>query len=108
MTSLRKLKLGRCGDRVDGKMRQALSDETLATLAQIKSLEDLELDEARLSLPAIQQLKALPNLKKLGLKNCLDVPPDDIGKLRKELPGVAIEWKPMTEKDREFLNNVLK
>ncbi len=108
MTSLKKLKLGRCGGRVDGKNVQALTDETLATLAQIKSLEDLELEEAKLTLPAIQQLKALPNLKNLGLKNCLDVPPEDIEKLRKDLPGVAIQWKPMTEKDREFLNNVLK
>ncbi len=108
MTSLKKLKLGRCGDRVDGKNQQALTDDTLATLAQIKSLEDLELEEARLTLPAIQQLKALPNLKTLALKNCLDVAPDDIEKLRKELPGVAIQWKPTTEKDRELLNNVLK
>jgi len=108
MTSLKKLKLGRSGGRVDGKNLQALTDDTLATLAQIKSLEDLELEEARLTLPAIQQLKALPNLKSLALKNCLDVPPDDIEKLRKELPGVAIQWKPMTEKDREFLNSMLK
>ena len=42
--------------------------------AQIKSLEDLELQEARLTLPAVKQLKALPKLKNLTLKNCLDVP----------------------------------
>ena len=74
----------------------------------LKSLEELELDEARFTLPAILQLKALPHLKSLGLRNSLDVPPEDIEKLRKELPGVAIQWKPMTEKDREFLNSMLK
>ena len=97
MTSLKKLKLGRSGGRVDGKDQQALTDETLATLAQIKSLEDLELEEARLTLPAILQLKALPNLKNLALKNCLDVPPEDIEKLLKELPGVAIKVAQITK-----------
>ena len=108
MKGLKNLRLGRSGDRVAGKNQQALTDETLATLAQLKSLEDLALEEARLTLPAILRLKALPNLKNLTLKNCLDVPPEDIEKFRKELPGVVLQWKPMTEKDREFLNNVLK
>lgn len=108
LTNLKKLKLGRSNDRVEGQNRLALTDETLATLAQIKSLEELELEESRLTLPAIEQLKALPHLKTLALRNCLDVPPDDLEKLRKELPGVTIQWKPMTEKDRELLNNVLK
>ena len=104
LTSLTKLKLGRCGD----KNVQALTDETLATLAQLKSLEDLSLEEARLTLPAVQQLKALPHLKTLSLRNCLDIPATEMDKLRQQLSGVTIQWTPMTDKDREFLNSVIK
>ncbi|HEV7404292.1 MAG TPA: hypothetical protein VGO11_15225 [Chthoniobacteraceae bacterium] len=108
LTNLKKLKLGRSNDRVEGRNRLALTDETLVTIAQLKSLEELELEESRLTIPAILQLKALPKLKTLSLRNCLDVPSEDVEKLRKELPGVAIQWKPTTEKEREFLNGMLK
>jgi hypothetical protein len=67
------------------------ADETLAILAELKALESLQLDEARLSLAALQQLKRLPALKKLTLSG-IDMPRADVDRLRTEWPQVKIEW----------------
>ena len=57
----------------------------------MKSLESLQLDEARLTFAALKQLKQLPALKKLKLGG-IDIPKEEIDRLRQELPQVKIEW----------------
>jgi hypothetical protein len=103
LTALKSLSLGNNLSRYDGNPRQlSFTDATLETLGQMKSLHSLTLMEARLSLPALTQLKSLPELKKLKLSQ-IDIRSDDVEKLRKELPNVAIEWKPLTDAERTKL-----
>ena len=65
------------------------------------------LDEARLSLAALQRLKELPRLKKLELRR-IDISAADIEMLRAALPSVSIDWKPLTDDERAKLEAFLK
>ena len=65
------------------------------------------LDEARLSLAALQRLKELPRLKKLELRR-IDISAADIEMLRVALPSVSIDWKPLTDDERAKLEAFLK
>ena len=65
--------------------------ETLAVLAGMKSLESLQLSEARLSREALGQLKQLPELKKLILEG-IDLTEAEADALRQDLPKVEIKW----------------
>jgi hypothetical protein len=108
LTNLRSLKLGNSLSKHNGKPRQpCLTDVTLATIAQMKSLENIELTEIQLTFPVIEQLSALPNLKKLKLEG-VDISAKDIEKLRTKMAGVSIEWKPMTEAEIKRLQDFLK
>ncbi len=91
----------------DTKNEWSLTDQSLATLAGIPTLESLSLDEVRLTHAGLARLKSLPNLKKLTLQRA-DIPAADIEKLRADLPKVAIEWKPLTDEERKGLENILK
>jgi hypothetical protein len=79
------------GQRLTYKPPACPTDETIAILTEFKSLESLQLDEARLTFGALQQLKQLPALKKLTLGG-IDVAKEDVERLRRELPSVKIEW----------------
>src|SRR5262249_55014797 len=79
------------GQRLTYKQPACPTDETIAILADFKSLEPLHTDEARLSIAALRQLKQLPALKKLTLGG-VDIGKDDIEQLRKELPQAKVEW----------------
>lgn len=105
LTNLKSLKLGQ---RLPGGGRKApsLSDASLPTIATMKSLESLNLGEARFSLAALRELKKLPHLKQLTLPKA-DIPPADVEKLRAGLPAVKIEWQPLTDEDRKFLRMYL-
>lgn len=108
LTGLRSLMLGQRLRQYSGKPNGlSIDDSTVATLARLKSLETLSLDEVRLTHAGLAQLKALPNLKKLILQRA-DIPEADIAKLRTELPGVTIEWKPLAEDERKKLEGMLK
>jgi hypothetical protein len=61
----------------------------------------------RLTFPVIEQLAVLPNLKKLKLEG-VDITADDVEKLRAKMPGVSIDWKPMSEEERKRLQEFLK
>ena len=78
-----------------------------ATLAKMKWLETLSLDEVRLTHAGLTQLKALPNLKKLILHRA-DISEADIAKLRADLPSVTLEWKPLADVERKALDGFLK
>jgi Leucine-rich repeat (LRR) protein len=94
--------------KYDGKPRQlSLTVETIATLVKIPSLESLDLSEIRLTSADLAPLSALPNLKKLNLRE-VDISADDVEQLRTTMPGVTIEWKPMTDEERAKLDEFLK
>ena len=108
LTGLRALHLGQRLRKWNGQPNPlSLDDATLSTLAKMKSLESLSLDEVRLTTAAIAQLKALPNLKKLTLART-ELTDGDVGKLRAELPGVTVDFKPMTDAERKALEGMLK
>jgi hypothetical protein len=108
LTKLKALRLGQRLRKYDGKPNPpSLSDATLDVLAQMKSLETLGLDEARLSHAALLKLKALPNLKKLTLER-IDISNEDLERLKKDLPNVAFDVKPLTDEQRAALDKMLK
>ena len=80
----------------------SFDDSTLATLAKIPTLERLTLTEAKLTLNGLTQLKALTNLKSLKIMQ-VDLPEEDAKKLEATFPGVKVELKPLTEKERDEL-----
>ncbi|HLY74693.1 MAG TPA: hypothetical protein VKU80_11300 [Planctomycetota bacterium] len=99
MKSLRALKQLRSltlGQRLAYAPPTSLSDETLAILVEMKSLETLQLEEARLKPDLLLQLKQLPDLKQLTLEG-IDLPASDVERLRAELPKVELKWTPPNE-----------
>lgn len=108
LTGVRTLYLGQRLRQYNGKPNAlSLDDRTLATLAKMKSLESLTLDEVRLTHAGLVQLKALPNLKKLALLRT-DIAEAEVAKLHADLPGVSIEFKPLTDEERKKLEGMLK
>lgn len=91
LKALTKLKSLNLGQRLTYKPPASPTDGTLAIVAEFKSLETLQLGEARLTLARLTQLKQLPALKKLTLDG-IDMPKADVEKLQKELPDVKITW----------------
>jgi hypothetical protein len=100
LTALTNLKSLYLGQRLTYKLPACPTDDTIAILAQMKSLETLQLDETKLSLAALQQLKQLPALKKLTLVGVAIVK-EDVERLQKELPQVKIDWTPPNETHRK-------
>lgn len=97
LTHLKSLFLGQ---RLTYKPPACPTDETVKILVEMKSLESLQLDETRLTLGALQQLKQLPALKKLTLGG-VDIPREDVERLRKEMPQVKVEWTAPNETYRK-------
>lgn len=102
LKALKNLKSFYLGQRLTYKTPACPSDETIGLLVEMKSLESLQLDEARLSLSALRQLKQLPALKKLILGG-IDISKDDVERLKRELPQVKIEW---TEPNEVYLKRI--
>ncbi|WP_425617916.1 hypothetical protein NA78x_001606 [Anatilimnocola sp. NA78] len=108
LTNLKDLRLGQRLRKYDGKPNPpSLTDETLGVLARLTTLENLWLDEAKLSRAALAQLKALPHLKLLTLER-VDISDADIEGLRQDLPNVKIDVKPLTDEQRTALEKMLK
>jgi hypothetical protein len=108
LRNLESLRLGNSLKRFDGKPRQlCLTDATLATLAQVTSLKSLNLMQAKLSLSALLQLKALPNLASLRLDD-VDLNEVDYARLRAALPKVKVAGKPLTDAARAKLEEFLR
>lgn len=85
----------------------SLTEATLDVLVELKSLESLQLSQARYTADALARLRELPNLKRLTL-NQIDRPADDVAKLKAALPNVAIDWKPLSDEDRATLDKFLQ
>jgi hypothetical protein len=105
LIALPNLHLLKLGQRL-GKTEPSLCDKSLASLAQIQSLEKLILMEARLSYDALVGLSALPKLKNLEV-SIVDTPAADVERLKKQLSQVNITWKPLTEDDQTMLTKKL-
>jgi hypothetical protein len=84
------------GQRLAYKPPCTVSDEAMAVLAELGSLESLQLEEARLSFDALKELKRLPNLKTLTLQG-IELPEADLERLRAEMPGAKVQWSKPTE-----------
>jgi len=91
LKELKHLKSLHLGQRLTYKPPACPTDATIAVLADMKSLESLQLDEARLTFTALRLLKQLPALKKLTLGG-IDISKDDVERLKRELPLVKVEW----------------
>ena len=108
LANLRTLRLGQRLRRWDGSSNAlSLDDATLDVLSRLPTLEALTLDEAKLSLDALLKLKALPKLRKLELLR-IDIPAEDVEKLKAALPDAKLEWKPLTDEERQKLAAYLK
>ena len=90
-----------------GAKAPSLSDASLATLVKIKTLESLKIGEAHFTLEALRALKAMPKLKQLAIYES-DIGIADVEKLRAELPGVKIDFHPLTDEQRKKLETYLK
>ena len=73
LTNLKSLTLGRNSTAHDHKTYSSLTDATMTTVAEMKSLESLRLMDFRPTLAALEKLKALPNLKTLDLTSSVDL-----------------------------------
>lgn len=78
----------------------SFDESTMATLAQIKSLESLELTEARLSARILPQLKALPKLTRLKIES-VDISVADVEAIKAALPNCKVDFKPLSDADKE-------
>ncbi len=85
----------------------SLSNQSLATLAQIQTLESLELSEADFNVEALQTLKQLPKLKRLKIDRTY-LNASDIEELKAKLPGVQITFEPLTDEQKKKLDSYLK
>ncbi len=80
-----------------------ITDESLARLADVKSLEEVKITETKLTWDGgLRHLTALPKLKKLTLDET-DISDADLTKLKDALPNVAVARKPPTEEQMKWL-----
>ena len=74
----------------------------MTVIAQIKTLEALELTEARLSAKIIPQLQALPKLEKLKIET-VDISAADVEAIKAALPKCKVEYKTMSDEEKDSL-----
>lgn len=102
LKDLKNLKSLTLGQRLAYKPPCTVSDETMAVLAELSSLESLQLEEARLSFDALHQLKQLPGLKTLTLQG-IDMAEGDVERLRADLPKTELKW---TKPNETYLKRI--
>jgi hypothetical protein len=80
----------------------SFDESTMETISRIKTLESLELTEARLTAKIIPHLKALPKLAKLKIET-VDISAADVEAIQAALPNCKADFKPMSEAEKESL-----
>jgi len=105
LRALKELKSLTVGQSLSMQPPAALRDESVAALAEISSLESLTLQEARLSLPALLQLKRISHLRRLNLDG-IDLSESDLAELQKQLPAVEIKWTPPSDSGRRRIESL--
>jgi len=103
---LASLKLGQRLPRGTGTP-PCLTDESISTLVKIRTLESLEIGEARFTLAALSQLKSLPELNRLKIDRT-EISASDVEQLRSVLTGVKVEFDPITDEQRKKLESYLR
>jgi hypothetical protein len=93
LTNLKKLRLA-------GQCNAKLTEAMVANAVTVPSIERLSFGETRLSYEALKQIKQLPALKELELER-IEIPEEDVAKLKADLPNLVIKQTPPTEKDLE-------
>jgi len=105
LVKLKNLTALRLGQRLPewGKDTPISFDEsTMEVVGKLKTLESLELTEARLSAKIIPQLKGLPKLKRLKIET-VDISAADVEAVKAALPECKVEWKEMSAEEKESL-----
>jgi hypothetical protein len=100
LTNLTSLRIGQRLPSFVKDPAPSFDESTMDVIAQIKSLESLELAEARLSAKIIPQLKALPKLKRLKFET-VDISSADVDAVKAALPSVKVEWQPLSDAEKE-------
>ncbi|MGV3663823.1 MAG: hypothetical protein ACO1TE_26870 [Prosthecobacter sp.] len=100
ITNLKGLRIGQRLPNWGKDSPVSFDESTLAVLAQIKTLESLELTEARLTARIIPHLQALPKLTKLKIQ-FVDIPAADVEAIKAALPNAKVDFEPMSEADVE-------
>jgi hypothetical protein len=106
LKDLPNLKSLNLGQRLTYKPPACPTDETIDILADLKTLETLQLSETRLNFASLQRLKQLPMLKKLTLEG-VDLSKADLERLKKELPTAAITWTEPNETYKKRIRALL-
>ena len=95
------------GQRLSNEPPTTLSDAALPVLAQLPLLEDVTLNEARLTLGALSELKKLTHLKKLTLGG-IAITESDIATLKQQLPKTDVNWTAPDEQARKRIGALFK
>ena len=101
LPNLQSLRLGQRLPR-RGIKAPSLSDSSISHLLRIQSLERLKIGEAYFSVERLKALAGLANLKKLSLHET-PLSDTELESLRSALPGVEVEFTPLTEEQRRKL-----
>jgi hypothetical protein len=100
LTNLTALRIGQRLPSYGKASPVSFDESTLATLAQIKTLQSLELTEARLTAKIIPHLKALPKLAKLKIQT-VDISAADVDAIKAALPDVKVDWQQISDAEKE-------
>lgn len=102
LKELRSLRMGQRLPRGAKPSGPSFDESTIKLIAQLKSLQKIELFEARLSAKGLEPLKDLPALKDIKIHQT-DIPAADVEAVRSMLKNVKVDFKPMTDEEREAL-----
>ncbi|MFC5456121.1 hypothetical protein [Prosthecobacter fluviatilis] len=102
LTNLTALRLGQRLPEWGKDTPVSFDESTMEVVGKLKTLESLELTEARLSAKIIPQLKGLPKLKRLKLET-VDISEADVDAVKAALPECKVEWKEMSAEEKEAL-----
>lgn len=103
LQALPELKSLTVGQRLAYKPPVTVSDDTVSAVAGCGSLESLSLQEARLTLPALSQLKKLTHLRKLSLDG-IELSDSDLAALKQQLPQTDVKWTAPNESAKKRID----
>lgn len=102
LKNLTGLRIGQRLPNGGGAVPPSFDASTLEVIGQMKTLESLELTEARLGAGIVPHLKALPKLARLKFES-VDISEADLEAVRAALLGCRVEHKPMSEEEKQAL-----
>jgi hypothetical protein len=107
LSGLKQLTSLTLGQRLANTPPTTLSDAAVVALAECPSLEMLTLQEARLTLPALGQLKKLTHLKRLSLDG-IDIAEADVNTLKQQLAPVDVRWTAPNDAAKKRIESLFK